>query len=262
MKFTSFSIAGQSTWNHCAELDFLLDAGDGAATCLGIGKVSALKTILLTHAHMDHVSGLANVIHLRMRTPDLPPLNIYHADPCRRLELIAAMSPGANWHEVKAGERIPLGGGERTPIWAEAFPVNHSHRAVGYKLYQNRPQRNPEYRTLTTAQMQALAASGANDLAVRYDHHFLTYTGDTRPLPAEVLGRPVTLMHEATYPVEDMRGEKDHSTLQDALGASALTGSRLVVNHLSPRYREEAVDFPEGVQFIPPDNRTVEVQIG
>lgn len=262
MKFTSFSIAGQSTWNYCSEFDFLIDAGDGVATHLGVGKVSALKTILITHGHMDHVSGLANVIHLRMRAPGAPPLDIYHTDPCRRLDLIAELAPGARWHHVAAGEQIPLGGGERTPLRAEAFVVDHSHNAVGYKIYQNRPQRNPRYQGLTTSQMQEIAASGAGDLTVRYDHHLLTYTGDTRPLPSDVLGHPVTLIHEATYPVEDMRGDKDHSTLEDALVRSKQIGARLVINHLSARYREEAVSFPEGVQVVLPNNTAIEVTVG
>ena len=261
MTFTAFSSAGHSTWNHCAEWDFMIDAGDGAASLLGMGKVAALKTILLTHAHMDHVSGLANLIHLRMRPPNSPALHIHHADPCRRLELIGEMSPGATWHEVQPGERIPLGGGTRTPIWAESFPVDHGRAAVGYKLYQRRYHRNPRYQDLSTAEMGALAQAGTRDLTVYYDHHLLTYTGDTRLLAPEALGRPVTLMHEATYPVEEMEGEKQHSVLQDVLGLAAQTGSRLVINHLSQRYREVTVDIPKDVQVVWPNATVAKVLI-
>ena len=271
MKFTSLSIAAHSTFNHFKSLDLLIDCGDGCATHLEIGNISALRTVLLTHAHVDHVAGLVSLIHLRRRFSTLPPLRILHADPCERLRLIDQIAPGAEFSVVTPGERILLGGGERSPYWAVPFPVLHEvgegDVALGYQLWRRRSQRNPRYAGLTGPEMGELARSGATDLSVLVEEHLLTYTGDTRPLDPAVLGHPRLLMHEATYPRADMNGAgRDHSTLQDAVAAGAAIGSALAVNHLSLRYREVFEEdpewkFPEGVQVVRPEAKPVEIII-
>ena len=162
---------------------------------------------------------------------------------------------------TRPGERIPLGSGERTPFWAEAFAVDHGCAAVGYKVFQRRYRRNPAYADRDTAGMQRLAQSGVKDLTVHYDRHLLTYTGDTRPLPPEALGRPVVLMHEATYSNEETRTDKGHSTLDDALASATAAGARLVINHLSQRYREMTVPLPVDVQIVQPEAKVTTVRV-
>jgi ribonuclease BN (tRNA processing enzyme) len=267
MHFNSFSIAAYSTWNHCPEFNFLIDAGDSVSTFLGIGQISALNTILLTHAHMDHVGGLAALIHLRKRTPDCTPLRIYYTDECQRTELIRKMAGGAHWTLTGIGEEIYLGGNPKNPLWVTPFPVRHGRESVGYKIFQTKHALHPAHRGRSEEDLRQLAKSGV-DLKVRQDVHILTYTGDTKPLPAEVLGTPKWLMHDATYPRDGMQEDHDHSTAEQAIAAAEAIGAGLIVNHLSVRYRDVLKEnqrfqdlFPEGTQLVLPQPRSQYIKL-
>lgn len=270
MKFKTVSIAAHTTWNYCKDYNFLIDAGEGVAAHNGIGAMTALDNILLTHDHWDHIAGLLMLLHLRKRIGTAhgrKPLTIWFPYWSDRLNTICKLAPGVEWTLVRPGDKIELGINNRSPVWATPFPVRHaSGRAVGYKIFHSRKQRNPIYSLKTNEEMHAMARAGVDNLAVNWDHHLLTYTGDTMPIPADQLGIPKMLIHEATYHAHDVQDKHEHSVLQEAISASAMIGSGLVVNHLSLRYLHDGWEtmekyFPEGVRWIAPTNRVQEIVV-
>src|SRR5687767_1341629 len=53
-----------STWIWVPDWRVLIDAGDGATQQLGY-KIRKIDTVLLTHAHRDHIGGLLQVVNQR-----------------------------------------------------------------------------------------------------------------------------------------------------------------------------------------------------
>jgi ribonuclease BN (tRNA processing enzyme) len=259
MKLKMFSIAAHSTWNFCPDHHFAIDAGEGMATAIGIGSASALNTILITHAHMDHVAGLVNLVHLRKRMGNDSPLRIYEPELGDRMKRIMGIAPGADYILATPFEEIPLS----AKLCAVPIPTQHGRAvSVGYQIFETRKRRKACYANLTTEDMQRLASQpgfDASNLNEEFRHHVFTYTGDTRLLEPHLYGNPQTLIHEATYPVDGLGDEKHaHSRLRDALQVYRECGaSRLIINHLSLRWLEKPeylTSVPPGVDIVQPKN--------
>ena len=257
LAFDMFSIAAHSTWTANLQHGFVIDAGEGIATHLGVNKIGAVNNVLLTHDHYDHIAGLTQFLNLRSRVAQAQPLAVFYPYDSRKLDGIRRLvQKSANWVRFKPGDKIRLS----SSLFAVPIPVRHAEgKAVGFQVWDARTQLKAAYRHMSTAEIRnavkaMLAAGKEPDINEAYDFHCMTYTGDTRPLSPDVIGRPALLIHEATYPNAAMLdSDRDHSMLPDALAARDACGAeKLVVNHLSTRYREaKDVDF-KGAHVVEP----------
>jgi len=260
MRFTAQSTAVYSTWFH-AETDlFLIDAGEGVASSLGIGKISALKSIFLTHDHWDHIAGLVQLLNLRARMATANALTIYYPVSSHKLDAIRSLFPDrATWTPLVEGHSIPV----TQKRFVTFFPVRHARgAAVGYKLWEKRARKKPEFdgcsrEELTSMAIKISAEGGTPEFSEPFDHHIITYTGDTMPLSDEEIGRPELLVHEASFATDVMRAGADHSILPEALEAAERSGAKMVVlNHLSTRYREvPRLDLPSHIYPLIPKSK-------
>lgn len=270
MNLTFFSIGAYATWMHSSLGNFVIDAGEGIVSHLGLDNAGDVEVLVLTHDHMDHIAGLLQFLNLRNRKPLRKDLTIYYPYQSHKLDAIRAMFPDrASWVLLTDGIKIPVA----KNLFLTPFPVRHAGgRAVGYKLWQSRTRRRAEFAKLTPFEMGALArasvAEGRKpDFEESFVHLLMTYTGDTMPLAADVLGQPDVLVHEATFPRPDSEAsDHEHSSLDDALRAWKDTGAKhLILNHLSLRYvqgltagEREKIDFG-GASVVWPNPHTFKI---
>jgi len=111
---------------------------------LGI-PVESIDTVLLSHHHFDHMSGLVYVQQtIAQARPDAPPLDVYLTEECLKwANQLCSCNPSigeanqdgvtnvagrqvVRWHVVELGQEISLG-----PTTAGCFPADHIASAVG-----------------------------------------------------------------------------------------------------------------------------------
>ena len=131
----------------------LVDASSGNSVArsgfeLGI-PVESFDTVLLSHHHFDHMSGLVYVQQARaLARPDAPPLDVYLTEECliwvNKLCNINPSIGDANpdgvtnvagrqvirWHVVEPGRKISLG----PTTTAVCFPADHIASSVGWRV--------------------------------------------------------------------------------------------------------------------------------
>ena len=132
----------------------LIDTGSGNSVArngseLGI-PVESFDTVLLSHHHPDHMSGLLFVQFLRaLERQDAPPLDVYSTEESLEwakkmctsnyLNLAEVDNDGAKnrdgrqvmrWNAVTPGQQISLG----PTTTASCFPADHISGAVGWRV--------------------------------------------------------------------------------------------------------------------------------
>lgn len=250
MIWKTISIAAHSTWNYVRDFNFLIDAGDGVSTHLGIGPAQSLKIILLTHDHWDHVAGLYQLLALRERGVAPVPLPIcvprIYLNYKKLRGVRAAFGELADFRGFDPNEQRPIELSGK--LFASPFPVKHYEGAAGYKIFEKRSRLKAQFAGFSPEMLAELArkikrAGAKPEFSEPYDKHLITYTGDTAPLSHELLGNPDWLIHEATYPVEEMNcADRFHSTFKDAQEAQRAINARLIINHLSLRWMEASTE--------------------
>lgn len=259
-----------STWVFYKPDHLLIDCGEGAATSLGNGGF-AIERILLTHGHIDHISGLPSLLWSRAAGmgDTEKPLEIYYprddvfvADMQTYLERTATRLPFAlRWVPLEAGDVVALTvnhatgnseptqrGGSRNGRRVVAFATRHirGRLTLGYKIVETRRRLKPEYGSWTQAEIRAHAQAGgpgsAQSLMEEYEAILVTFSGDTLPLdPAELQGTEL-LLHEATIIEAGERKHQWHSTLDEAAQVAAeVRPKALVLYHISGRYQTAQV---------------------
>ena len=131
----------------------LVDASSGNSVAragfeLGI-PVESIDTVLLSHHHFDHMSGLVYVQQARAQArPDAPPLDVYLTEECLKwTNQLCSCNPSigeanqygvtnvagrqvVRWHIVESGQEISLG----LTTTAVCFPADHIASAVGWRV--------------------------------------------------------------------------------------------------------------------------------
>src|SRR5690606_17395171 len=112
-----FSKALYSTWVFYKPDHLLLDCGEGAATALGNGGYG-IEKVLLTHGHMDHISGIPVLLGTRAAGMGDPqkPLHIYYPHGDRLVLQMREYIFGSfrnlpfhlEWIALNAGDKITL----------------------------------------------------------------------------------------------------------------------------------------------------------
>ncbi|MCJ8329130.1 MAG: MBL fold metallo-hydrolase, partial [Lentisphaeria bacterium] len=89
MIIKNFSKALYSSWHYYAPDRILFDCGEGAALHLK-QEIFAVQKIVLSHGHIDHISGLLSFLCLRQSTKGdtEKPLDIYYPEGDRSIGIM------------------------------------------------------------------------------------------------------------------------------------------------------------------------------
>lgn len=198
------------------EEGILLDCGDGATrNVLRFGPdVRKITSVLITHLHSDHLSGLAQLLEtmaIRRRTRQLnvygpPGLKEYYS-VVQRITNVAFTKT----FDLKIEELHPNQGLTLSNCELKTFQMDHTLPCLGYRV-----------------------ESGGE---------VVSFTGDTQPCQATVeLGRDARLfIHEATYLQKDLEKARyvKHSTAKEASEAAKLAKPGiLMLTHVNESYEK------------------------
>jgi ribonuclease Z len=238
-----------STWVRYKPDNLLVDCGEGCATTLGNGGY-AIERVLLTHGHLDHISGLPALLWSRTAGmgDNLKPLEVFYprndlyvADMISYLKSIQnKLSFNLTWTPLDAGQSFALNNEDgtharRVETWAtEHMP---GRLTLGYKIIETRRRLKNEYSNLSQDELRAEAANGT-ELSETYDATLAAFGGDGLPLrPDDVQGAEL-LLHEATILDAADRKHQLHATIGEAMQVAAeVSPKALVLQHFSGRYR-------------------------
>ncbi len=190
----------------------LLDCGDGSIrNLLKFGAdVNAIKAVLFSHFHSDHVTGITQVIEtmgIRKRSSYLhifgpPGLKEYFATVQKITNVASKKGFQIYFTEIGPGEKFSLEG-----YSASTFKMDHTIPCLGYRL-------------------------------TCPDGKILAYTGDTQPCEdLTLLGKNADVfIHEATFLQKDVelaRPPKHSTAQQAAIAARNSSARRLILTHVS-----------------------------
>lgn len=238
----------------------LVDAGDGASQALGY-KIRKIDTVLLTHAHRDHIGGLLQVINQRGEAGSFTLAHPTRGRAWRDMEAFSLrFNPGSShsalWRPLEEGDWLETGVEGRL---IKSFRTRHFSddeasappRSLGFHLVWRKNKLKSEFQNLSQTEIRDLALSGGKEAITEpVDEKWITVSGDGCPLsPDEVRGTKL-LVHEATFlSPEDYDAEEAgedighmHSTIFDALRvAHEADVERVVLYHISTRYTDQEI---------------------
>lgn len=254
-----YSKAIYSTWFYYAPDRILFDAGEGVASRME-NRAFAIRRVCLSHGHLDHISGLPTLIHIRMAGmgEKTLPLDVYYPEGDNYIEglrqhLDRAMGRRTfdlNWHAIGPECRIPLTAEEDDPPrqherWLETFATEHARGrlTLGYRVVEHRHRLKPEFVGKPQTEIRDLVKkAGRDDITEQYDHRLLAYLGDCVPMDAAPFADADILLHEATFINAEDREQHVHSTLDEAISTARAANARnLVLYHVSSRYPRKQI---------------------
>ena len=211
-----------------------------------------LPTILITHAHLDHMAALPVFVArrrmMKMEPPTiyLPEENVEWAD--RLLKVWQKLDRGrmvCNLIGVKAGQEIELSRDHLVTV----FATEHTVPSVGYLVWQRRKKLKPQYSTLTGNQIRDLRLSG-EEVTLEARTPLVCYTGDTSPPGLDnypPLFDAKILITELTFFRPEHRKEKiykfGHMHLDDIIErADKFHNELIIAMHFSTRYATNQIE--------------------
>lgn len=247
-----FSTALYSTWILVEEYGLLIDAGDGVSAMLGQGN-GKIHHVFITHADRDHMTGLLQLVQLRPRPDDPPP--IHYPKDCGSFPALADFSrkfdpqiqTPPDWIGIENGDRISLGKNRFV------VAIRNEHiaapegiaKSLSYLLVEERRRLKPELRQLQESEIAHLSEEqGQEAITEKFDHKLIGFSGDTPGGDYEHWRGVDVLIHEATFlaAADDDYEKPVHSVLGDVLRMAAdVKPQRLVLAHFSTRYEPEEV---------------------
>lgn len=253
------SLGGVYTSIHVPELDVLLDVGVPLRQAAGVG------TLLLTHAHADHVGALVTLLGLRGLHAMKQPLKVVMpAEIVPTLErALAAMSELQRYPLTI--EAIGLEPGDehqlKRDLWVRAVRTYHPVPSLAYLLVRRVQKLRGELAGLPGPEIARRRLAG-EDLFTTAEHHELAYVTDTLVQAidhAPELARAKVVILEATF-LDDRKSLEAaragcHIHLDELIArAPSITTPHLVLMHVSQLYRPDEVE-PILDARLPPDLR-------
>ena len=235
------SIGGQNTCIDLPEFGLCFDIGRCPEFSI------ARKTVLFTHAHIDHLGGVVAHCATRALQGLEPPLYVIPPEieaPFHRLFEV--------WRELDGAELAyrthVLGVGEELRVRKDlvAIPFRSPHRALcqGYGLWQVRKRLRPEFAGLPQEELRRLRVEQSVDIEQEVREPVFAFPGDTIidvvervevVREARVLALEATFLDDAVPPDEARRRGHVHLA-QIAERAELFRNEALLLTHFSPRY--------------------------
>ena len=262
------SVGGVYTTIHVPELDVAFDIGLAPRSFAGV------RTLLLSHGHVDHAGALPTLLGIRalhgMSTPLRVVMPVEIVDEMKAA--LAAMTALQRWPlsieaiGLSAGQELEL----RPDLVVRAFRTFHPVPSLGYLLIRRVKKLRPEYHGMPGPEIATRRQAG-EDLFVTTDHLELAYATDTLAQvldhSPEILGAQVLIL-ECTF-LDERKSLADarsgcHIHLDEWIErAERFTNQAVVLMHVSQIYRPDEVAgildrrLPEGlrarvVPFVPP----------
>lgn len=232
-------MAGISTSIAFPDADVLFDVAQGLPFQI------PYNTILLTHAHMDHASGLPYLISQKSMQ-NRPPPAVYMPkeaiEPFQRMmsiwNEIDQYEYSFKFLEAKPGEAIPLKG----DYFFRTFPTLHRVPSQGYTVFRKRKKLRPEFAHLSPAEL-GLKRRGGESVDAVFEENLVSFTGDTRIefLENNQARQSKVLLMEVTYwdgkkSVENARAW-GHIHIEELLPRlEKIEAEKIVLIHASARY--------------------------
>jgi len=210
------------------------------------------ETLLFTHAHMDHMGGIAYhaatraLRHLSPPTYVVPPRSV--SDIGRLFEAWRALDRSELPHAI-----VPLEpGGElelRPGLVVRPFHASHTTYCQGYVIWTRKHKLKPEYRGLGQEEIRRLRVDRGIEVTEPVEVPEVAFTGDTRieaVVREEALQRARLLVLETTFldervSVEECRA-KGHVHLDEVVRhADLFRNEAILMTHFSARYRADEV---------------------
>ena len=253
---------------------YIFDAGEGTQINLKKAKlgIKSLRVLAISHLHGDHCLGVPGLLMMRAQVPDPGPLTILGPPGIERLvsELHDILGFYMNfpvrfltWNETAPetayeDEHVRI-------IWA---PLKHTTFCLGYRF-----EENPRPGRFKAEAAGALGIPQGPLWGKLQEGEPVTLNDGTRISPEHVLGSPRPGRH-VCYAVDTQPNkplyrlckdtdlafldgmfhpehraeaeERGHMTVDDAARVASRAGARrLVLVHISPRYREEDIESLE-----------------
>ena len=210
------------------------------------------ETVLFTHAHMDHMGGVAfhaatrGLMQMKAPTyvvgPETAPALEEFLRAARRMDRsdlachIEAVGPGGEW-------------ALRKNLIAKPFRSVHVVPTQGYGIWERRKKLKPEYRGADGEQIRAMKAAGE---AVTEDHDvpLFAFTGDTLPEVLEresVVREAKVLVMECTFidervSVKNARESGHVHLFELAERAELFQNETILLTHFSARFNSEEIE--------------------
>jgi ribonuclease Z len=214
--------------------------------------VVARPTLLFTHAHMDHMGGVAYHAATRELFGMAPPTYVVpHENVEAFAELIAAwrkLDRSDLPHRVQA-----LGPGEEfeLPNRMLARPFRSPHRVPcqGYALVAKKRKLKPQYRELAQEAIRELRTRIGDEITELVETPEIAFTGDTLVEVVEreeVVRKARVLVMEVTFvddriSVEECRSKGHVHLFEVAERAELFENEALLFTHFSARYRDDEI---------------------
>ena len=250
--------------NLCGNLIDAISIG-GVETCIQIPKWKLAfdigrcprkavfrPTILFTHAHMDHMGGVAFHAATRGLMHMEPPTYVVGPECQEPLEKFLEAARQLDRSDL-ACTVLPVGpGGEHAlgkNLIAKPFRSVHVVPTQGYGIWERRQKLKPEFRELSGTEIRDRKAAGET-VTMDVDAPLLAFTGDTRAdvlEREEVVRKAKVLIMECTLiddriSVENAR-ETGHVHLYElAEKAELFENEQILLTHFSARFKAEEIE--------------------
>jgi ribonuclease Z len=206
----------------------------------------ARPTVLFTHAHMDHMGGVAYHCATRALRRLAPPTYVVGPEDEAAFNDLFAVWRRLDRSELPYALRV-VGPGEEHALSPRltARPFRSYHRAPcqGYGIWERRTRLRPELRGLAEEELKAVRARG-EALSEVVEEPIVAFCGDTLVEVVEreeVVRRAKLLILEVTFldervSVEQCR-EKGHVHLEEVCArADLFQNEAILLTHVSQRY--------------------------
>ncbi len=226
---------------------------------------AACRTVLISHAHIDHMAGAVQHAASRTLSGATPSRFICPPKVAEQLKKVLVL-----WDEIQGGglryevlplvpedPPVPLGKG----LSVRAVPTFHNTVRQGYVLYETRRKLKLEYATLTGPEIGLLQREGTEVMNVT-NVPILAFLGDTLPdaLVHPEVRRALVLVTECTFVGADITIQDaqkyGHTHLAELVPyLSGISFETLLLMHFSLRHSRKEIET-EMEALLPKDVST------